>query len=191
VTRPRRERKPAACIALAATLAALAGCGGDGSDDADRTYSVDIERVAFAPLQRIAQPNTFALTVRNSGERAIADLVVTLRGFGDDASAADQSATMRDRWLVDAPPPGATTASDDAWAVGKLAPGATRTLRWGVTPVLAGRHKLDYAFGAGAGGGSVQREDGKPARGSLTVRVTAKPAFARVDPRTGRVERRE
>ena len=129
--------------------------------------------------------------MRNSGERAITDLVVTLRGFGDEASAADQSATMRDRWLVDAPPPGATTASDDAWAVGKLAPGATRTLRWGVTPVLAGRHKLDYSFGAGAGGGRVQQEDGDPARGSLTVRVTAKPAFARVDPRTGEVVRRE
>jgi hypothetical protein len=63
-------------------------------------------------------------------------------------------------------------------------------VRWGVTPVLAGRHKLSYAIAAGAGG-RVQLANGDPARGSLTVRVTAKPAFARVDPRTGRVERRE
>jgi hypothetical protein len=59
-----------------------------------------------------------------------------------------------------------------------------------VTPVRAGTHKLDYAVAADlAGGGSTRARGGARPRGSLTVRVDATPAFARVDPRTGRVIR--
>jgi hypothetical protein len=82
------------------------------------------------------------------------------------------------------------TAIEDAWAAGALAPGKDVTLRWHVTPVLAGTHKVDYLVAADLAGTAQTRVagGGRP-RGAITVRVDARPAQARVDPRTGRVIR--
>ena len=126
-------------------LTALGGCGDDGqADDASGTYDVVVESVAFAARQRLAERNSFVLRVRNAGDRAIPSLVVTLRGFSDGAGA-DRSAPRRDVWLVDEPPAGTTTSIDDTWAAGALAAGATRTLRWVMTPVVARTHSLTHS----------------------------------------------
>jgi len=191
VTRPARTAKLGACAALAAALTAVGGCGDDRqADDASGTYDVVVESVAFAARQRLAERNSFVLRVRNAGERTIPNLVVTLRGFSDGAGA-DRSAPRRNVWLIDEPPAGTTTSIDDTWAAGALAAGATRTLRWVVTPVVAGTHALSYAIAPGlSGDGRVQRagrDDG--AGDTLTVRVADRPAKARVDPRSGRVLR--
>lgn len=78
------------------------------------------------------QRAAFVLHVRNTGEREIPNLVVTLRGFAGGGGEFGRGASRGDRWLVDEPP-----------------------------------------------------------RGTLTVRVSAQPAQARVDPSTGAVVRRE
>jgi len=155
-----------ASATVAATALAIAGC-------------VEIERVAFAARQRIAQQSTFAMTVRNAGDTAIRDLAVTLRGF---SRHADETA-RRPLWLVDEPPAGSATALDDTYAAGSLAPGRRTTLRWRVTAVAAGTHELRYAVGAARLPGG-----GRPT-GTVTARIDARPPFARVDPRTGRVLR--
>jgi hypothetical protein len=63
-------------------------------------------------------------------------------------------------------------------------------LRWRVTPLLTGTHKLDYAVAADlAGAARTRLADGEPPRGSIVVRVDGRPPRARVDPRTGRVVR--
>lgn len=167
--------------AAAATALALAGCGGgDSAAGARREQgTVEVVRVSFPARQRVGQQTTFALTVRNAGDTAISDLRVTLSGFSE-RSAADSP--QRPLWLVDEPPAGGATATTDTYATGELATGRRRTLRWRVTAVVAGSHELRYALGA-------RLANGRRPRGARTVRIEARPAFARVDPRTGRVVR--
>ena len=190
VTRPARTARIGACVALAAALSALGGCGGDERrDEPSGTYDIVVEQARFAPRQHLAERSSFVLRVRNAGERAIPNLVVTLRGFSD-GSDADRSAPRRDLWIVDDPPRGTTTSIDDTWAAGTLAAGATRTLRWVVTPVVAGRHRLRYAIAPGlAGSARARLAGGRETGRTLDVRVDDRPANARVDPRSGRVVR--
>jgi hypothetical protein len=170
--------------AAAATLLAIAGCGGGGESRSDSTAgargTVAIERVAFPARQRIAQKSVFALTVRNAGDRTIGDLTVTLRGF---SAYEGPQAPGRPRWLVDEPPPGSALAAGNAYATGPLGPGKRRTLRWRVTAVLPGTHKLGYEVA------SARLAGGRRARGTVSVRVIERPPFSRVNPRSGEVER--
>jgi len=176
-------------------MLALAGCGGDDRRDAgatNRTYTVDVERASFAPRQRLAQRSTLVISIRNAGEAAIPNLAVTVRGFADRSGGPREADLGRDRWIVDRAPAGTTTAFEDTWTAGRLAPGRTAELRWAATPVAAGTHRLTYEIApAVAGGAQVELESGARARGALTVRVTDTPARTRVDPRTGAVRRRE
>jgi hypothetical protein len=169
--------------AVAATVLAIAGCGG-GESRTDSTAgergTVAIERVAFPARQRIAEKSVFALTVRNAGDSTIRDLTVTLRGF---SAYEGPQAPGRPRWVVDETPPGSALATGNAYSTGPLAAGARRTLRWRVTAVLPGTHRLDYEVA------SARLAGGRRARGTLTVRVIERPPFSRVDPRTGEVER--
>lgn len=166
-------------------LAGLTGCGDrarPATDPPIATYPIAIERAEFPSRQRLAVAVAFVLSVRNAGEQTIPNLAVTLRGFDDRRG--------RELWLVDRPPPGTTTAIDDTWAAGALAPGATKTLRWKVTPVSAGTHVLSYAIAPGlSGAGRTLLRGGGEARRRLTARVSDRPADARVDPRSGRVLR--
>jgi hypothetical protein len=170
-----------------------AGCGGGERRDAGvagGTYTVDIVRAQFPARQHLADKPAFVMTVRNAGDRTIPDLAVTLHGFTARSGGATQADARELVWLIDAEPPGTETAIEDTWAAGALRPGASTTLRWQVTPVLAGTHELDYAVAADlAGGASTRARGGERPRGRLTIRVDAKPAFARVDPRTGAVVR--
>jgi hypothetical protein len=184
-----------ACAATAAAMLAFAGCGGGERRDAgapDGTYPATVTRASFAPEQRLAQQNTLVIAVRNEGEKAIPNLVVTVHGFTDGRAGARNADPARDLWIVDRGPAGAATAFDDTWAAGRLDPDATATLRWQLTPAVAGLHKLTYEIApALAGPGRVELRGDDEAQGSLTVRVTDKPAKARVDPRTGEVQRQE
>jgi hypothetical protein len=186
---------PRACGAFAAASLAFAagGCGGGERRDAGVAgglYTVDIVRAQFPQRQRLAEKPTFVLTVRNAGERTIPNLAVTVHGFtghsGDTAQADPRSPV----WLVDEEPPGTLTATADTWAAGAVAPGHAVTLRWRVTPVLAGEHEVAYAVAPDiAGSGRARVAGGGHATGSIRVRVDGRPAQARVDPRTGRVIR--
>lgn len=186
---------PRACAAFAALILAFAisGCGGGERRDAgvaDDVYSVDVVRAQFPARQHLADKPTFVMTVRNTGDKTIPNLAVTLHGFTERSGGPAQADNRKLVWLIDAEPPGSVTAIEDTWEAGALRPGASTTLRWHVTPVLAGTHKVDYAVAADTAGATrIRAAGGARPRGSLTVRVDAKPAFARVDPRTGRVIR--
>jgi hypothetical protein len=173
----------------------LGGCGGDDRRDAgvaDRTYPVEIERATFLPEQHLAQRNALVIAVRNAGREAIPNLTVTVHGFADRSGGARNADIGRDLWIVDREPPGTTTGVEDTWSAGRLPAGRTATLRWELTPVVAGTHKLTYEIAATAAGSArAETRDGEDAGGSLTVRVDGKPAAARVDPRTGEVRRQE
>jgi len=170
---------------LIAVVPALIGCGSaDRRDRSNEVRTVDIVRVAFPKAQRLARPVTFAITVRNAGDEAIGNLVVTLSGLSERAA----DGTERPLWVVDDAPPEQVAATDDTRAAGPLKPGAATTLRWRLTPVAQGIHDVTYEVAAGIGDPPrAQLPDGGEPRDTVTVGVTATPPHTRVDPRTGRV----
>jgi hypothetical protein len=185
------------CAAAVAATLAYAGCGGGERRDAgapDGTYPVAVQRASFPLNQRLAQRSTLVIAVRNTGAKAIPDLVVVVHGFTDRRGGARNADPTRDLWIVDRGPAGAATAFENTWAAGRLEPDATATLRWELTPVVAGRHELTYELAPALAGRAriklAPRGRGEPQR-ALTVRVSDKPAKARVDPRTGEVLRSE
>jgi hypothetical protein len=184
------------CVCAAAAAAALivAGCGGErrDADAPEGTYTVSVERASFPRRQHLARRSALVIAVRNEGEKAIPNLVVTVRGFTDRLSGARNANPARDLWIVDRGPAGAATAFEDTWSAGRLEPDRTATLRWDVTPVVAGKHELTYRIApALAGPARAKLTGGGRLQRSLTVRVTDRPAAARVDPRTGGVLRQE
>ena len=185
-----------ACAAATAATVLLGACGGgDERRDAgapDGTYTVAVERRSFPARQRLAQSAALVLTVRNTGDQAIPELVVTVRGFRDRAGGSRDADLGRDVWIVDEAPGSAATAFEDTWASGRLGVGRAATLRWRVTPVVAGTHTLRYEIApALAGGARARLTGGGEPSGALRVRVSDRPARARVDPRSGEVRRSE
>lgn len=183
-----------ACAAATATTIVLGACGGGERRDADAaegTYTVAVERRSFQSQQHLAEKTALVLTVRNRGDEAIPDLVVTVRGFTDRAGGSRDAGLGRDVWIVDDGPGSAATAFEDTWSAGRLEPGRAKTLRWDLTPVVAGTHTVRYAIAPSlAGAARAQLSGGGgPATGSLRARVSDAPARARVDPRTGQVGR--
>ena len=182
-----------AALAAAWSAFAAAGCGGGERRDAGEstaTYTVDVVRAQFPRRQHLADNPTFTLTLRNAGDATIPRLAVTLHGFSersDNTSEADPRGLV---WIVDEGPKGAETAIEDTWTTHALRPRASTTLRWRVTPVVAGTHELAYAIAADLAGSSrIRLQGGGRPRGSIRVRVDATPPRARVNPRTGAVER--
>ena len=185
-----------ACAAATAATIGVGACGGDDERrDADApsgTYTVSVARPAFPAAQRLAKQATLVLRVRNAGEQAIPNVVVTVRGFRDRAGGSHDANLGRDLWIVDDGPGAAATAFEDTWTAGRLEPGRTATLRWRVTPVVPGTHTVRYAVSPTlAGTARAQLDGGGRPAGALRVRVSATPARARVDPVTGAVRRRE
>src|SRR4051794_823504 len=70
-----------ACAAAIAATVPLGACGGQPRRDAgapEGTYTVAIARASFPVRQHLAQRSALELTVRNTGERAIPELVVSV-----------------------------------------------------------------------------------------------------------------
>jgi len=184
-----------ACAAATAVTIAIGACGGgDERRDADApggTYAVSI-RPAFPSEQRLGKQATLVLRVRNAGEKAIPNVVVTVRGFRDRAGGSRDADLGRDLWIVDDDPGAAATAFQDVWTAGRLEAGRTTTLRWRVTPVVPGTHTVRYEVSpALAGAARAQLDGGGEPAGAVRVRVRDEPARARVDPRSGVVRRDE
>jgi hypothetical protein len=192
---PRATANLCACAAAAAAAVVLGACGGGERRDADApdgTYDVRVERSSFPARQHLAERAALILTVRNTGEQTIPDLVVTVRGFRDRSGGARDADVGRDVWIVDDGPGAAATAFQDTWTAGRLSPGRSTTLRWDVTPVVRGTHTLRYEIApALTGRARAQLAGGGRPAGALRAHVSATPAAARVDPRTGAVVRGE
>lgn len=180
-------------LAFSACCAVLAGCGGGARQDADEpsaTYDVQVLTSSFPRKQRISEPATLRISVRNTGKRAVPDLAVSLTGLMRSDEETDVADPWRPVWVIQRQPLEGQTAYDFTWAVGPLPPGASKTLTWRLSPALAGTHTLKWAVAAGLNGRAVARTSGggRPA-GTFTVRVSDTPAPATVDPGTGQVVR--
>lgn len=190
-----RGRMRGRSIALAGCAAVVvAGCGGESArQDADEpkgTWTVAVTDAEFPRSQRLAEQETLRISVRNTADRAIPNLAVTVDSFSRRSEQAGLADPNRPVWIVDDGPRGGGTAYTNTWALGRVAPGQTKTFEWKVTPVEAGTHRVAYRVAAGLDGKAKARLDGgdRP-EGTFTVQVSKRPSQSRVDPDTGDVIR--
>jgi hypothetical protein len=188
----RGPRLFAVAVAAPAVLAAAGCAGGTRQDAAERagTYRIAIVRSSFPSRQRIARPARLVIAVRNAGRRTIPNVAVTVDSFSARSERSGLADAERPVWIIDRPPSGSTTAYTNTWALGPMSAGETKQFVWRVTPVEAGTHRLRYRVAAGLNGRAKAVLSGNraPVR-ELTVRISSRPAPARVDPETGAVER--
>jgi hypothetical protein len=189
-----RALRLTAVPAAALVVLGIAACGGDQprQDAAERagTYRVAILRSSFPARQRLAAPARLVVVVRNIGRRTLPDVAVTVDSFSARSERTDLADAQRPVWVIDRPPRGSSTAYTNTWALGPLRAGRAKRFVWRVTPVQAGTHRLRLRVAAGLTGRAkaVLAGDRVPER-EVTVRISARPARARVDPETGAVVR--
>ncbi len=191
--------------ALAGVLAA--GCGESRHQDASELkghYTVQVTRASFPADQAVARPARMVLDVRNTSARALPDVTVAVTSFDYLSNYPELASRQRPIWVVDDgpgqlpkqpvetvqvdPPGSGTTANYNVWALGRLAPGATRSFAWNVSPVKPGMYKVSYRVYAGLNGrAQAELADGSPPVGSFAVNVADRPPPAHVNPATGKV----
>jgi hypothetical protein len=189
----------AATAAVALTLAA--GCGGGTRQDAGEraaTYPVAIARASFPAHQDLAERTAMRIAVTNTGTRTIPNVAATIeaagRGttveaFGLHSEEADVQTSSRPAWIVDVGPIGGETASPNTWALGRLAPHATKTFAWDVVAVQPGSYRLVWRLAGSLTGRSQLRVAGGGApHGSFAVTIGHRAAQVRVTP-GGRIVR--
>jgi hypothetical protein len=170
--------------AAAVILAAAAGCGGkdQSAGEPSGIYKVDFVQHSFPSKQALAQRTEMTIAVRNAGDQAMPNVAVTVDGFDrriDQAGVGDPS---RPSFSIQKGPFDADTAYVNTWATDRqLGPGATAVFRWQVTALHAGTYTLKYKVAAGLTGKAQARlANGSAPEGTFTVRVSGKPAQARV-----------
>jgi hypothetical protein len=204
-TRLRRARAGLVAGALCSALA-LTACGGGGErqDENERggKYPIEITSASFPTRQRLAETSDLKLGVRNTGDKALPALAVTISIAGKAGEAALQPFSVRstqpglaipDRpvWVLENDYPrlagetgsaGAQTANEKTFDFGPLEPGETTEAVWRVTPVKAGTYTLTYRVDAGLYGKAVAvTEDGTDPAGSFVVEISDVPPQTRVN----------
>jgi hypothetical protein len=190
---------PLACLA--------SGCGEATQQDAHEprgSYAVLLTHASFPARQAVSRPTQLVLSIRNAGARTLPNLAVAVSSFSYVSSYPNLASRKRPVWLIDQgpgpepprpvetvqvnPPGGATTASANVWALGSLAPGASRSFVWHVTPVKPGVHTVSYRVYAGLNGRArAVLSGGATPSGHFVVYVADRPPPTHVDPETGRV----
>lgn len=194
------------CGAFLAAL--LSGCGSAqrNAHEVAATYPVEVLRARFPAKQAIARDERFTLVVRNAGVRTIPNIAVTLDSFYYTSTYPKLAVKKRPVWIVNTgpgkvatsppiqteevnPSGGGETAFVNTWALGALAPHASRAFIWHVTPVKAGLHTVHYTVAAGLDGKSLARlAGGGLATGNLTASIAPAPPRTHVNPETGEIQ---
>jgi hypothetical protein len=194
----------AVCGALVVALASGCGEAQRNAREPSTTYAVEVVRASFPTRQAVARDTRLLLTVRNAGARTIPNVAVTLDSLNFASAYPHLSANKRPLWIVNTgagtisarpveseqinPPGGGETAFVNTWALGALAPGASRNFVWRVTPVKPGVHTVHYAVAAGLDGKARARLAGAgPAVGKFVVAVAPKPPPTHVNGQTGQI----
>jgi hypothetical protein len=178
---------------LCAALLGVAGCGGERQDanEPEGKFTLEIVKASFPAKQTTAQHSTLRLQVRNTDDRDLPNLAVTVetepstRGaaptaFGqasDDARLADSN---RPIWIVDREPEGGESAYTNTWALGRVVPGETKDLEWRLTAVRPGTYTINYRIAPGLNGKAVPA-NGQKVSGSFDVTISDEPVPARVN----------
>jgi hypothetical protein len=191
-------------------VAGLAACGGGERQDADEPsgeFPVEIVTSKFATRQRLAQTSFLRLGVRNSGDKTIPNMAITIfvdpnaiRPFSIRDPQTDLAAPDRPVWILEneypklatpggslselesAPTAGAETANSKTFAFGSVGRGDEVDAVWKLTPVRAGDFTVHYRVDAGlTGKAKAVTADDSPATGEFVVRISSTPPQTRVN----------
>jgi hypothetical protein len=179
------------CAAVAALAAAGCGQARQDADEPEEEYTLEVVDASFPAKQSIAQPVRMKLTVRNTDDKELPNLAVTVEtepgvkgtaptAFGEagaDTRLADANSPV---WIVDRDPEGGQTASTNTWAVGRMFPGETKEIEWRLTAVRPGTYTVNYRISPGLNGKAVPA-NGQKTTGSFRVTVSDEPVPARVN----------
>ena len=179
--------------AVALTSAACGG-GGERQDASEPTgkFPVKIVTSSFPNRQRLAQTSLLRLGVKNTGDRAVPALAVTIsldKNAVHPFSIFDPQPGLADPdrpvWVLENDYPklagqkqtaGAETANDKTFDFGSLKPGKTVEAVWQVTPVKPGIYTIDYQVDAGlTGKAKAVTANGSPPTGSFVVKISSQP----------------
>jgi hypothetical protein len=186
----RRVLAFSVCCVLGAGLAACGGGERQDAGDAGGDYQVDVVASDFPAEQSISSPATLKLAVRNTGDRTIPDLAVSLEGLSTRDSQPGLADPEDPVWIVQRQPGADQTAYDFTWTLGRVEAGATKDFELDLVPAVPGTHEVKWTVAAGLTGKSMaSTADGERPAGTFTVRVSDEPAQATVDPDSGAVVR--
>ena len=187
--------RSAATAAVVFVVLAVAGCGGErqDEDEPEGEFTLSVVDASFPARQSIAQAATMRIAVRNTDDRELPNLAVTVETepAGGEAAPASFAQAVDDPrlasadkpvWVLDEGPEGGTTAYTNTWAVGPIPAGEERELEWRLTAVRPGRYTVNYRVAPGLDGRAVAA-GGQDAAGSFQVRISDEPVPATVNGR--------
>jgi hypothetical protein len=180
-------------VLLCAVVLGVAGCGTptQDADEPEGEFTLDVVKASFPAEQTVAQRATMRLTVRNTDDRDLPNLAVTVEtepaaggraptAFGQAGSDVRLADANRPVWIVDREPAGGQSAYTNTWAIGRMFPGETKDVEWQLTAVRAGTYKINYRIAPGLNGKAVAAK-GQRVTGSFDVTISSEPVPARVN----------
>ncbi len=169
-------------IACLLPLAALsAGCGGGERQDKNEpkgSYTVEVTKAAFPANQSLAKPSEMSIVVKNTDDKTLPNVAVTVDSFSDASDQVGLADPQRPVWIVDRGPYGGDTAYVNTWALGPLAPGASKTFKWKVTAVQSGAQEIAYKVAPGLDGSARAAEPARPPAPSGSTSPASPPMHA-------------
>jgi hypothetical protein len=169
-------------IAAALLTVTLGACGDDQESVESETVKLELVKAKFPARQKLAEPQTMQLTVRNPTERAVETVSATVSpgdaaragsGFNtaaDNPNASDPSTPI---WIVDEGPTNGVTVDPAVTRLGPVAPGETVTFRWQLMPSRVGSYKVRWLIGGDLQNKvNVVGQDGDPIEGTFPVRIS-------------------
>lgn len=194
----------AACGVGLVLFAAGCGAAARNAGEPKGSFALEVLKARFPARQAIARDTALDLVVRNAGTRTIPNVAVTLDSLSYMSTYPHLADRERPTWIVNTgpgrvpvppveteqvtPPGGGETVFVHTWALGALAPGASKSFVWLLTPIRAGTHTVHYTVAAGLDGKARARlKTGGPVTGSFAVSVAPAPPHTHVNEQTGGV----
>jgi hypothetical protein len=168
-------------------------------------FQVSVTRASFPSHQQLSATTDLQLAIKNTGDKTVPDLAITIyTGTGPHPTADGSFSERLDNpalanpnrpiWILEndypkllgpgvtlknldsQPPAGAAAAQTDTFQFGPLDPGKEKAIDWRLTPAKAGSFTVQYQVAAGLqGNAKAVTQDGAPVKGQFNVTVTAKP----------------
>lgn len=180
-------------LALTISLAACGGGSPSNANESEGTSRVRVVKAEFPSEQRLGQTSVMTLGVRNTGEKTVPSLVVTINVAGKEGETTmlpfgihdpQPGLAQADRpvWVLaaryprlagESTPAGARTSSPKTYDFGPLKPGKTVEAIWKLSAVKAGKFAVLYRVAGGLGGkAKAETDGGTTAGGRLAVEIT-------------------